>query len=145
MTVLSSSNFPVLYKDATSIIEAFYKWRLVYYKRRKEHYMKVYQERLDEFRDKQKIVNLIVTKKVNVFNREEEEILADFKSKGVVTPEQYTRLTMNQLTAKSLEKMKETDAQYVKELEYYKKNSAKDLWKEDLRVFKEVYKLRYKI
>jgi hypothetical protein len=100
---------------------------------------------LDEFRDKQLVINLIISKKVAVFNREEEDIIADFKSNGVVNPDQYTRLTMNQMTAKGLEKMKETEESYVKELKYYTDNSASDMWKEDLRVFREVYKLRFKL
>lgn len=142
MVLLSEGNFPVIYKNSTAIIDAFYKWRLPFYKQRKEWYTKDFESKLLKFKEKQKIILLIMDKKVEIFRRNEEDIIADFKRNGILSPELWSTISLSQFTVAHLTKLKDQETEISTHLEYYRLMTPKDLWKRDLVAFTEEYKKR---
>lgn len=139
MILLGPNNFPLIYKDAVSILNAFYEFRIKIYQERKRYYIEDISKQLAKFRDKKKIIMLIVEKKIIAVGRDEQAVVEEFRKHGVENPEIYTQLSFKQMTLEHIEKIQKQEDDILVELNFYKANSANDLWRIDLLNFKDAY------
>lgn len=126
------------YKSVNSIINEFYKIRLDFYDKRKKYILNKLKNEIDILASKVKFINLIINKKINIFNKKKDDVIKilDKQSLHIIKDEpkydylirmsfySFTKEKIDELTKKLNEKKKEYDNINKKKIE--------EIWIDDL-------------
>ena len=153
------------YDSPEDIIEEFYLLRLVYYTKRKEYMIKSMQKELDVYQSKIRFIEEFISGEINIIQKEDEEIETmlieknypkfgkeDFNKKNdddneeedtsSFTYEYLLGMKIKSLTKKKIEELKTLHANKLALFNDLMLKNEKDLWRDDLNKFLDVYKTR---
>jgi len=153
------------YDSPEDIIEEFYLLRLVYYTKRKDYMIKSIQKELDVYQSKIRFIEEFISGEINIIQKEDEEIEAmliernypkfgkeDFNKKSdddneeedtsSFTYEYLLGMKIKSLTKKKIEELKTLHANKLALFNDLMLKSEKDLWRDDLNKFIDVYRIK---
>jgi DNA topoisomerase-2 len=153
------------YDSPEDIIEEFYLLRLVYYTKRKDYMIKSIQKELDVYQSKIRFIEEFISGEINIIQKEDEEIEAmliernypkfgkeDFNKKNdddneeedttSFTYEYLLGMKIKSLTKKKIEELKTLHANKLALFNDLMLKNEKDLWRDDLNKFLDVYRTR---
>jgi DNA topoisomerase-2 len=153
------------YDSPEDIIEEFYLLRLVYYTKRKEYMIKSMQKELDVYQSKIRFIEEFISGEINIIQKEDEEIEAmliernypkfgkeDFNKKSdddneeedtsSFTYEYLLGMKIKSLTKKKIEELKTLHANKLALFNDLMLKNEKDLWRDDLNKFIDVYRTK---
>ena len=150
------------YDSIEDIMKEFYLIRLVYYTKRKEYMLKNMQKELDIYKAKIRFIEEFINGDINILHKEDEEVEATLiereypkfgKDTGILNEDEQEdnsgysydyllNMKIKSLTKKKIEELKNL---FENKLALYSDlflKTEKDLWKEDLNKFLDVYKVK---
>ena len=152
MVAIDENDYPHRFDSPEDVLRFFCPRRLKYYQLRKDHILGVLNRDLLKASNKYRFVKGIVNKKLELHQTKAqlEKTLSsklwrfDKISTGAkASPPSYEYLLSMQMRSMTVEKLKELrqeDDKLTDEIETVKGKSARDLWLEDLKNFREAYK-----
>ena len=154
MYLYNNKNILNKYNKIDEILEEFYVMRLSYYHKRKEFRMKVLKEELDILESKVRFIKDIISKKLDLANKEKDAIIKIlegkklYKIKGEATYDYLLRMPFYSLTKAKVTELNKQYDDKKKEYDTLNKKKPADLWVDDLNVliaFMEKYLKRGKL
>jgi DNA topoisomerase-2 len=146
------------YDNVEEIMKEFYLIRLIYYTKRKDYMLKSMQKELDIYQSKVRFIEEFISGEINILQKEDEEIEAllieknypKFGKEDIDTDEDNStfsyeyllNMRIKSLTKKKVEELKKL---YENKLAVYNElfvKTEKELWREDLLKFLDVYKVK---
>ena len=148
------------YNNVEDILKEFYELRLDYYLKRKVYWLIKIKKELDIMAAKIRFIQFVREQKIDIRKPEEDiiEILEEnnfpkfsnkesslMKEEDEINEDELNydyllRMQIRTLTQKVMEKMMKEHEMRMAEYKELEKKSNKDLWKEDLDTFEQVYK-----
>ena len=140
------------YDSAEEIMKEFYFIRLVYYSKRKDYMLKTMQKELDIYQAKVRFIEEFISGEINILQKEDEEIEAMLLERNYpkfgnseeeddsYSYEYLLNMKIKSLTKKKIDELKKLYESKLALFNDLQSKSDKDLWKEDLYKFLEVYK-----
>lgn len=139
------------YDSNEEILKEFYLLRLVYYSKRKEYMLKVMQREIDIYISKIRFIEEFISGEINILHKEDDEIenmliernypkFGSDEDENTFSYDYLLNMRIRSLTKKKIEELKklyESKCALFNDLE---SKSEKDLWKDDLKKFMELYK-----
>jgi DNA topoisomerase-2 len=138
MYLYNSVGYLNKFENVYSILEEFYMIRLDFYKKRKDYLMKSLKNELDILDTKVKFISDIVNKRIDLSNKEKENIIKIFESKKfykIKNEPDYDYLLRMPFYSLTRTKIVELNNQYKKKKEEYdqlNKKTPSNIWLEDL-------------
>jgi DNA topoisomerase-2 len=135
----------VKYSSPEEILQEFFVIRLVYYQKRKEHLTKELEEDILFLRSKIRFVEGVITKTLDIYHKEDEEIEAlletnEFPRLGEPASYRYLiDMPIRSLTKRKVEELKKQLTDRERELADLLRKEVHELWMEDLEDFTRVY------
>jgi DNA topoisomerase-2 len=154
------------YENIEDIMQEFYVIRLAYYTKRKDYMLKSMKKELDVFEAKIKFIEEFISGEINILQKEDEEIEQMLVERGypkfstvhtleveedvieensTFTYDYLLNMKIKSLTKKKIEELKKLHENKLALSNDLESKSNKDLWKEDLTKFLEVYRARMKV
>ena len=157
------------YDRVEDILKEFYFIRLVYYNKRRLYMLKTMQDELDIFATKIRFIEDFISGEINIIQKEDEEIVAMLEEKNypkfstkekrdnknsdededenkVINDdfnyEYLLNMKIKSLTKKKIEELKKLHENKLAQYNELSIKSDKDLWKEDLTKFIELYRVK---
>ena len=152
------------YDGVEEIMNEFYLIRLVYYAKRKEYMLKSMKKELDVYTAKIRFIEEFISGEINILQKEDEEIEQmlvdrnypkfssnsnedeiDSENNDSFSYDYLLNMKIKSLTKKKIDELKKL---YENKLALYndlESKSDKDLWKDDLLKFLEVYRKKMEI
>tara|TARA_B110000483_G_C18206288_1_gene547794 strand:- start:102 stop:3611 length:3510 start_codon:yes stop_codon:yes gene_type:complete len=139
------------YDSSEEILREFYSLRLIYYVKRKDYLLKILKKELDIFESKIRFIEEFIDGSIDIIKKEDDEINKMLEDKGFPkfgndnNEENFSYDYLLNMRIRSLTKTKidELKNQHENKLAIYndiETKEPKQLWKEDLEKFLEVYK-----
>ena len=141
------------YDSNEDIMKEFYLLRLAFYSKRKEYMLKVMKKELDVYESKIRFIEEFISGEINILQKEDEEIEAmlieknypKFGSEDEEDIENFSYDYLLNMKIKSLTKKKIEELKKLHENKYgvyndLQSQTEKDLWKNDLKKFLDIYK-----
>ena len=140
-------------KNVLDIIDHYYVLRLKLYVKRKKHIIKQLQKDLTILQARVQFIMDFINSKIELRNKSKADIHGQFiklnypklsvsMSNGITTKKNYdylTKMPIYSLTKEKIEDLiKQRDIKQA-ELDKVQKTSEKDMWRNDLKVFKKEY------
>jgi len=146
------------YDSIEEIMKEFYLIRLVYYTKRKEYMLKTMQKELDVFQSKIRFIEEFISGEINILHKEDDEIDAllternypkfgnsnEEEDDGTFSYEYLLNMKIKSLTKKKIEELKKLHENKLALYNDLMVKSEKDLWKEDLNKFLDLYRKKIK-
>lgn len=146
------------YDSIEDIMKEFYLIRLVYYIKRKEYMLKTMQKELDVYQSKIRFIEEFISGEINILHKEDEEIDAlliernypkfgsndDNEDIDTFNYEYLLNMKIKSLTKKKVEELKKLHENKLAVYNELLLKSEKDLWKDDLNKFLDIYKKKIK-
>jgi DNA topoisomerase II len=143
------------YDTSDEILREFYGLRLIYYVKRKEHILKVFRKELDIFESKIRFIEGFIDGSIDIINKEDDEInnmLEEMKfpkfgndeNENSFNYDYLLNMRIRTLTKTKIEELKNQHENKLAMCNDIESKDPKDLWKEDLTKFIEVYKKNLK-
>lgn len=143
MHLYNSSGIISKYSSPQHILDEFFKVRLEFYQKRKDHLLKVLEQEIKILDSKVKFIDLIINKKINLYNKPKEQII-DILSKNKLLkladepPYDYLiKMSFYSFTKEKIKQLKELQADKNKQYNVLKKKSIEDIWLNDLDKIKK--------
>ncbi len=139
MVLLDENDKPLKLANVNEWLEKFFVWRFPFYEKRKIHQLKAMQEQINQWNEKMKFIQAVVSGKLIVLNTKEELIQQRCKELKL-DPSFLDSINLRHVTQ---EKIDHTAAQIASMQATYAALEAKspsDIWKADLDEFLVVYK-----
>jgi DNA topoisomerase-2 len=147
------------YDHVEDILKEFYFIRLVYYTKRKEYMLKTMQKELDVFQAKVRFIEEFISGEINILQKEDEEIEEMLMEKNYpkfgqgdhdnesddTSSYSYDYLLNMRIKSLTKKKVEELKKMHENKLAIYNElfsKTEKDLWKEDLNKFLDIYKVK---
>lgn len=143
------------YESPEDILNEFYEIRLEYYVKRKEHKLRILKRELDIIQMKIKFINDFISEDVVVIEMEDEDIYEQLEEREYIKfPKNPKELDYDEndisydylldmrirtLTKKRIEELKKQEEMRQTEYKSLLDKEVKDIWKEDLDNFQEMY------
>lgn len=132
------------YNDVTDILEEFYKVRLEYYDLRKKYILNKLENEIAILESKVKFINLVVNKKIDIFNKPKNDILNIMdrhnfvKIKDETSYDYLIKMSFYSLTKEKIDELRKTLNE--KQLMFNKLKSTKieNMWLTDLKELKKL-------
>jgi len=146
MYLYNSKSIIKKYKNEVEILKDYYEIRLEYYQKRKDFLLKKLKDELEIIKSKTKFISSIITKKINIFNKEKSKIikiLDNLKLKKIKNDDNdnpYDYLIKMSFYSITKEKIDELNKILIKKKKDYKiinDKTNKQLWLDDLIKIKE--------
>ena len=171
MHLYNSKGVICKYDGVEDIMKEFYMLRLVYYTKRKEYMLKSMKRDLDIYQAKIRFIEEFISGEINILQKEDEEIEAmliekeypKFSSSGkemeensssgeISEPENdasfsydyLLNMKIKSLTKKKIEELKKLYENKLALFNDLDGKTEKELWKNDLNKFLEVYRIKLK-
>jgi DNA topoisomerase-2 len=156
------------YDNIDDIMQEFYIIRLAYYTKRKDYMLKSMKKELDVYEAKIRFIEGFISGEINILHKEDEEIEAILMEKGfpkfsnvksievveveideeedhTFTYDYLLNMKIKSLTKKKIEELKKLHENKLGLFNDLELKSNKDLWRDDLNKFLEVYRAKMKI
>lgn len=135
LNVINEYSNIVHYEDAYHLIDAFVKYRLKIYDRRKKNTIEILSQKIDEMEIKIKFIRLVIEKKLIVENRKLKDIKPEMDNYGL--PYELLRISISHLTQDEIEKLEREIRETKEYLEYIKRTTIEDMYVSELIEMKE--------
>jgi DNA topoisomerase-2 len=141
---LYNSNIKIQKYNVKGVMEEFYKIRLAFYDKRKNYQIKKLEEELKVIKSKVKFIELIVNKKISLFNKSKEQIIKILDQNKLLKlanepPYDYLiRMNFYNLTKEKIEELKRLHADKNKQYNILKNTKIEDIWLTDLDNLKKL-------
>ena len=143
------------YDSSDEILREFYDLRLIFYVKRKDHLLKLIRKELDIFESKIRFIEGFIDGSIDIIKKEDDEITTlleekkfpKFGSENNEDNYNYDYLLNMRIKSLTKSKIEELKNQHENKLAIFndiESKEPKDLWKEDLNKFLEVYKKNLK-
>lgn len=150
MVALTENGIPRKFDTVTDIMEKFCDYRYELYAKRKESMLSKYNRILKRDQNKYRFITEVISKTLIVFNRDEDELFEEMKTKKYDPSEDTTTFgasaysylldmsmrTMTKQRLVDLTKAIDSTKETIKNLE---SKTCGDLWKQDLEEFEKEY------
>jgi DNA topoisomerase-2 len=152
------------YDGVEEIMNEFYLMRLVYYSKRKEYMLKAMKKELDVYTAKIRFIEEFISGEINILQKEDEEIEAmlieknypkfsgnsneseiESENNDSFSYDYLLNMKIKSLTKKKIEELKKLYENKYALYNDLESKSDKDLWKDDLFKFLEVYRKKMEI
>ena len=144
------------YDSVEDILKEFYHLRLIYYVKRKEHVLRMLQKELDIFTAKIRFIGGFIDGSIKIIQKEDDFIYKQleemnfpkFSSSDNESNFSYDYLLNLRIRTLTMSKINELKNQYELKMAQYNeldKKEVKELWKDDLDKFIEVYRKKLKV
>ena len=137
LNVINEYNNIVHYDDAYHFIDAFVKYRLKIYNKRKQNTINVLNQKISEMEIKIKFIKLILDGDIVINNRKVSDIKQDMDKHKI--PYELLRLPISHLTNDEIIKLENEITETKEYLEYIKQTSIEDMYVSELIKIKEDY------
>ena len=148
MHVIDENNYPRKYSSPEGLLVDFCAKRLEFYGKRKNYWTREYQKQFDKESDRYKYVKAVIEGKL-AMKQEEAKLEASMlklglrkasDAKGKVSFDYLLSMQMRSImSANKLDEIKKEVARVKALLDGMKSKTSKDLWKDDLGLFREAY------
>ena len=141
------------YDGNEEIMKEFYLIRLVYYTKRKEYMLKIMKKDLDIYESKIRFIQEFISGEINILQKEDEEIeimlvernypkfgSEDDENEDNFSYDYLLNMKIKSLTKKKIEELKKLHENKLAIYNELQLKTEKDLWKNDLNKFLEIYK-----
>ena len=143
------------YDTSDEILREFYGLRLIYYVKRKEHILKVFRKELDIFESKIRFIEGFIDGSIDIIKKEDDEIYKMLEEKNFpkfgndenensFNYDYLLNMRIRTLTKTKIEELKNQHENKLALFNDIESKDPKDLWKDDLSKFLEVYKKNLK-
>ena len=144
-TSMNEDNKIIEYNSIFEIIDAFYKIRLNYYKKRKDYLIKTLSNKILEMYSKYLFIRGVIDKSIVISNKSDEDIIKQLEKvdKIIKVNNSYDfllNMPMKSITKVQYEKLKENIKKMKEELLALKAESPEQMWQNDLNDLKIVLK-----
>ena len=142
------------YDSNIDILKEFYFIRLEYYGKRKEYMLKTMQKELNIYQAKVKFIEEFINGEINILQKEDEEIEtlliernypkfgSDDEDDTTFSYDYLLNMKIKSLTKKKVEELKKLYENKLAIFNELEGKNEKELWKEDLNKFLEIYKIK---
>jgi DNA topoisomerase II len=146
MYLYNSKSIITKYKNEVDILKDFYEIRLEYYQKRKDYLLKKLKDELEIIRSKTKFISSIITKKINIFNKEKSKIikildnlkLKKIKNDDNDNPYDYLiKMSFYSITKEKIDELNKILIKKKKDFKIINDKTNKQLWLDDLIKIKE--------
>jgi DNA topoisomerase-2 len=153
IVMLDNNDMPVTYDSIAELLEAFYQFRLPFYKARKVYLLKTVLRDIELLVERQKYIQAVVKGKLKFMVKKiaipKEDILAKIDELGLqpgfyVKRDGYTIVTPNEYSAAKRKKLRAKQKVLEESVESIKKLKIETMWNDDLEELKKEYKKIYK-
>jgi DNA topoisomerase-2 len=128
------------YKSPEEILVDFVEIRMDVYKKRKEHIVRVLNEKAKKLENMSRFVDAVINERIIVFKRKKNELENEISKSYDKIEDSYDYLLnikTYQYTREAVEALNEETYKTKDELEKLKKTSHLDMWKMDLKIYKQ--------
>jgi DNA topoisomerase-2 len=146
------------YDTIEDIMKEFYLLRLIYYTKRKEYMLKTMQKELDVYQSKIRFIEEFISGEINILQKEDDEIDAlliernypkfgsgnEEEDDGTFSYEYLLNMKIKSLTKKKIDELKKLHENKLALYNDLMVKSEKDLWKDDLNKFLDLYRKKIK-
>ena len=141
-TSLNENNKVIEYQSIYEIIDNYYDVRLEYYEKRKKHLIKELSKRIVENYSKYLFIKGVIEKTILISNIDDEKIIEQLEKIEKIQKindsyDYLLNMPMKSITKAQYEKLKAEIKSMKDELLKLKETDIKDMWKEDLKLFKK--------
>lgn len=146
MYLYDPSNIIKKYENVIEIFEDFYQIRLIFYQKRKDYMLKILQDEILLLKSKIKFIDLVISKKIELFNKPKNEIikiLTDHKLLQLENepPFDYLiRMSFYSLTKEKIDELKKIHDNKKQEFKILTNKTIEDMWLDDLNELKKIIK-----
>lgn len=131
MVLLDINNRPKRYNTIDDILEEYYKQRLYYYQKRKDHIIQQYIEHIQQLNDRYKFVMLIINGKIVITNQRKDHIIEQMKQYNV-NPELLKTMRLTEITYDEAHRLYQELEDTNKQLMDIQNTKPEDIWNKDL-------------
>lgn len=142
MHLYSPDNIIKRYPSPQAILMEYYVIRLEYYKRRKEYLLKKLEDEIKILKSKVKFIQLVVDKKIVLFNKGKEQIIKILKGQNLLLlpdepPFDYLiKMSFYSLTKEKIDELKALLKKKTNEYNILKNKKIEQMWLDDLNAIK---------
>lgn len=138
MIMLDIDHNIIRYRNARKVIEAFYHFRLPYYKKRRDTLLSKINENIKRLSDRAKFIIAVNEKKLEIRKRKKEDIYADMDEMELPR-DLMSKVSAIHFTKEEVASLKEEIQKHEELKDYYESKTAKELWLIDLDDFEDAY------
>ena len=139
------------YDSSEEILIEFYHLRLIYYVKRKENLLKIINKELDIFKSKIRFIEGFIDGSVDIIRKEDDEIndmleklnfpkFGNDENENNYSYDYLLNMKIKSLTKSKIEELKNLHENKLAIFKEIENKNAKDLWKDDINKFMEVYR-----
>lgn len=146
MVALDENYKPIKFDDVEQILETFYKIRLPFYQKRKDHQLGEMKSEIAVLNEKMKLLRLIQEKKIKVRGRTNEDVKEQLE-KYEVNPDLVmgkSGLALKDITVTNIKLFEKKVLELKGEYKKLKETDIKDIWMSDLEELAKQVKKYYK-
>ncbi len=137
-TCIDEDNKIRVFEDAKEVIKEFFRIRLEYYEKRRLYQIQKNTEELNYLESIRLFVEKVISEEVVIFKKSKEEISKqlDKCEKIIKVDNSYNyllKMQINSLTKEKISQLKKDISSKRNSLNYLKKVSNKDIWREDIK------------
>jgi DNA gyrase/topoisomerase IV subunit B len=162
MHLYNSKGIICKYETIEDIMKEFYSIRLVYYAKRKEYMLKTMQKELDIYQAKIRFIEEFISGEINILHKEDDEIyqllnernypkfgnndndIDENDDNSSYSYEYLLNMKIKSLTKKKVDELKKLHENKLAIYNDLLLKSEKDIWKDDLNKFLDVYRKKIK-
>lgn len=149
MVLFNQNNKLQKFRSTEEIIDQFCRTKYEYMVKRKQYLLKTWKKELDINMNKKRFINDIITKKLEIFQKEESEVISDMEKLGYTKIsttnndekgyEYLLRLHMRSFTKNKLQEIQKEIEKLEAMIKDLEKTSERKLWLQDLKQFETAY------
>jgi DNA topoisomerase-2 len=143
MVLLDKNNKPHKYSTLQSILEAFYRHRLGYYRKRKESILSRYEASISTKKQKKEVIKAIMRGDLHLFNVRQKKIQERMKQLGF-DPALLSKINLSHCSQEQIQGIEDEIAKEESAKEAIANTQPEEFWKRDLNEFEKAYRRMYK-
>lgn len=120
------------------LTEYFVNWRLKIYSDRKKRLTKIMTDKYNKNCDMVRFIELVISGKLKIRNRVKADVIADMKAVNLAS--ELLETSMSKITKDEHDKLLEENSAIKKDLDYINNTSEKEMYVNDLKQLKKMYK-----
>ena len=121
------------FKNEDELLKKFIDIRLHFYKRRINYQLDKLAKEIEFYADRVLFVKSVINDKLIINKRKKQDIIEDSKKLGIKFAEDHLRMNLLSMTQEKLDELEKTYQNLLKEEEYYKNITPKDLYLNELK------------
>lgn len=131
-----------LYNDAKHILDEFFKIRLFFYQKRKDHMLKKLEDEIAVLEAKVKFIVLIINKKIDIVNKPINKIIDTLEKHKLLkidgSFDYLIKMSFYSLTKEKVDELNNLLKEKKRKYDILKKKRIEDIWLDDLDILKQM-------